>query len=309
METSNSSIQVLYIMGYGRSGSTVLDIVLGNHPDVESVGELINLPRSAWINNEFCACGQRANECQYWVNVKQEWIKRTGMSDIYAYAALGEALQRQRLRFQGFVQPDCSSHEFQVYAEQTRALYESIRKVSGKSIIVDSSKNPLRAFVLSFIPGIDLHLIHLVRDGRGVAWSLKKSFTKNEKAGVQIDLKSHPIWRSAITWSLANIQSAWVRQQLEEKKSIQVKYEDFIAEPGKILFQIGQLIGLEFDEVVMALDAGDSMKVGHTVAGNRLRMSCAVKLRLDEEWKQKMSQIELWQFSAIAGWILRKYRY
>ena len=167
----------------------------------------------------------------------------------------------------------------------------------------------ITAYVLSFISGIDLRLIHLVRDGRGVAWSLKKTFTKSEKAGVQTGLKSHPVWRSAIAWWYANKQSTWVRQQLDDNKSIQIRYEDFIAEPEKILFKIGQFSGLEFDEVAGALEAGESMNVGHTVAGNRLRMNAEIKLRLDEEWKQKMSQIELWQFSAIAGLLLKKYGY
>jgi hypothetical protein len=43
-------VRVLKIMGLGRSGSTILDIVLGNHPQIESVGEVGNLIRTGWIS-------------------------------------------------------------------------------------------------------------------------------------------------------------------------------------------------------------------------------------------------------------------
>ena len=41
-------MKVVYIMGLWRSGSTLLDIVLGNHQSIESVGELRNLPIVGW---------------------------------------------------------------------------------------------------------------------------------------------------------------------------------------------------------------------------------------------------------------------
>lgn len=308
MEASISPIRVLYIMGYGRSGSTVLDSVLGNHPDIESVGELINLPRSI-LNNEFCACSRRTKECDFWKNVEKEWIERTGMKQINEYSPLEKVLKRDLYMFHGLRKPNINSYEFQIYADYTRALYESVKKVSNKSIIVDSSKLPSRAFMLSLIPGIDLRLIHLIRDGRGVAWSLKRTYKVNKRAGVQTYIKSRPVWRSAIAWLHSNMRSAWVRNKLDKNKSIQMRYEEFVNEPRKSLYHIGQLVGVDFNEVASALESGKSINIGHTVAGNRLRMDGKLSLRLDEEWKQKMSKIDQWQFCAIAGCMLKKYHY
>src|SRR3712207_6848820 len=42
----------LFRSGLGRSGSTVLDVVLGNHPSIESVGEVGNLFRTGWVSRE-----------------------------------------------------------------------------------------------------------------------------------------------------------------------------------------------------------------------------------------------------------------
>jgi len=306
---TKTPVRVIYIMGYGRSGSTVLDAVLGSHRDIESVGELVNLPRNGWINNEYCACKQRINNCSFWEEVKKVWRQKTGIDDVQEYIDLEDALQRNRKIFQGFSKPNILSHEFKAYAQLTHSLYKSILDVSGKSIIVDSSKNPLRAFILSFIPGIDLYLIHLVRDGRGVAWSRKKSFIKNERQGVQRDLRAHPVWKTAIAWLYKNMKSTWVKRQFKKEKSIQIRYEDFVLQPENTLLKIGGLVGVCFNEVFNAIQNGESLNFGHTVAGNRLRMSGKFKLQLDEEWKEKLTKVEQLEFCIISGWLLKKYKY
>ena len=83
-EPDPSRTRVIYIMGAGRSGSTVLDTVLGNHPDIVSVGELANLHRFGWTNGEYCACGLRGNTCGFWSAVRGQWediSKPVGVSE------------------------------------------------------------------------------------------------------------------------------------------------------------------------------------------------------------------------------------
>src|ERR671939_281825 len=72
MMHTQTPVKVLKITGLGRSGSTILDVVLGNHPSIESVGEVGNLMRNGWISREslrgidpkrlrrpICTCGKR----------------------------------------------------------------------------------------------------------------------------------------------------------------------------------------------------------------------------------------------------------
>jgi len=167
----------------------------------------------------------------------------------------------------------------------------------------------VRAFALAMMPGIDLRLIHLVRDGRGVAWSKKKVFKKDEKAGIEKDRSSRPIWRTIITWKLANLQSAWVQRQLDPKKSISVRYEDFIANPRETLARIGALIQCDLVELGEAFAAGTVLPIGHTIAGNRMRMAGSVRLHPDTEWTRKMPAKDQWLFWALAGWLMRQYGY
>lgn len=308
MESNEVPVRVLYIMGTARSGSTILDTVLGNNKNIESVGELINLPVNGWCNNEYCACGHRANNCPYWSAIQHEWMRSTKLSDFHEYINLQNKMAQLWKRFRTFRTPDCSSAEFLRFSELTLALYREIKAVSGKDVVVDSSKNPLRAYLLSMIPGIDLRVVHLIRDARGVAWSKKKAYKKNEKAGVQKDLKSNSIWYTAINWDRINLRCEWVRKKIDPKCSIKIRYEEFVMDPRKTLQRIGELINIDYSDVATNIEANKAMTVGHTVAGNKLRMSSNIQLKLDEEWKHGLSKLEKFIIWFITAGLLKRYK-
>lgn len=308
MELPETPVRVLYIMGVPRSGSTIIDKILGNHNHIVSVGELINLPINGWCNNEYCSCGEHANSCSFWSKVQQEWMRNSEINNIQEYIKLQNTMDQLWNRFKSFSMPANLKDEFDAYANMTISLYRAIQNISNKSVIVDSSKNPLRAFILSMIPGIDLSIIHLVRDAGGVSWSKKKSFKKDEQAGVQVDFKSSPIWRTAINWCRINLRCNWVRKQLDSKCSIVVCYEDFIVNPEKSLSRIGQLIDEDFNKVIVSLQNDNLNAAGHIIAGNRLRMMPTIKLKIDNEWKTRLLLYERLYIWIISGWMLSRYK-
>jgi hypothetical protein len=287
-----------------------LDIVLGAHPALESVGELCFLAEAGWINGEYCACGKRGTDCEFWTEVRREWARRVGADDVAAYHALVREIERpNRWKFSLRRQCAWDSERFQTYAFQTRAVFEAIRAVSGKPVVVDSSKLRSRAYALSMIPGIDLRIVHLVRDARGLIWSSKKRLAKDDRAGLPREIRPKATWRMAAGWVVANLHSDWVCRQLDSTRWTTVRYEDLMAEPLSILGQIGQLVGVDLSEVGRALVAGEAIPVGHTVAGNRMRMAGQVRLKPDLEWQSKLAAKDRWLCWAIAGWLMRHYGY
>ena len=213
MVYTETPVRVLYIMGSARSGSTILDVVLGNHPDVESVGEANKLIRTGWVSRgslrgidpgrlrrPFCTCDKRLDvlhvdipdeACPFWSGVRSEWAGRNDPRSIESYPKLQDEFEPQgrwpRLLYEG-LRP---SPSFRSYAQLTRSFFESIRAVSGKPIIVDCSKISVRAFALAIMPGIDLYVVHLVRDGRGVIASNIESFRGDRPAGVRRNFMDH----------------------------------------------------------------------------------------------------------------------
>ena len=89
---------------------------------------------------------------------------------------------------------------------------------------------------------------------------------------------------------------------------MRVCYEEFVRNPRQVLTEIGLLIDEDFSEVIIKLEQESDLYIGHTIAGNRLRMASSVKLHLDEEWKQKLSLSERSLIWLISGHLMNKYK-
>ena len=81
----------IYITGRGHSGSTILDILLGNSSQIASVGELLaGLSRA---DQGACSCGATMSDCGFWREVRSRaeaegitWDEVCGIADLGAAA-------------------------------------------------------------------------------------------------------------------------------------------------------------------------------------------------------------------------------
>jgi hypothetical protein len=343
MTHTEAPVKVLKITGLGRSGSTILDVVLGNHPDIESVGEASNLIRNGWISRESlrgipkdrlrrptCTCGKRLDvlyvdapdeACPFWSSVRREWLERADGESIESYPKLQNDFELKRRWPRLLYERRRPSAPLRSYARLTRTFFESIRAVSGKPVIVDSTMVPIRAYALGMVPGIDLYVVHLVRDGRGVVTSHRKSFEKDLQAGITWDQKGHPMWKTAvrrrvlylvsvIRWTVLNLASEWICSQLGPKRTMRLRYEDFVADPKSALERIGSLIEVDLRDVADAASSGKPMQAGHNIGGNRTKKSGTITLRPDaQEWRTALSPTERLLSWMSMGWLLRRYGY
>jgi len=160
------------------------------------------------------------------------------------------------------------------------------------------------------IPGIDLYVLHLVRDGRGVIASLRKTFKKDIQAGIMWDHKGRPMWKAIVRWIVMNLAAEWVCAQLGPKRTMRLRYEDFVSDPKGALERIGSLIELDLTDVADAASSGKPIQAGHNVGGNRTKKSEVITLRPDaQEWRTALSPAEqrlAWMFM---GWLMRRYGY
>jgi LPS sulfotransferase NodH len=305
------NIRIVYIMGCHRSGSTLLDTILGSHPQIESVGELYDISQRGWVAQTSCACGEPAAACPFWLAIRREWARVSGRQDEPTYGALVRAMEKRRLwlpRLAAEIRR--GSPRFNEYAHRTRALFQAIQTVSGKTVIVDSSKRRSRVLLLSAIAGIDLRVIHLVRDPRGVVWSAKKRLKPQGPEAAGWTTRSQPAWKTAGFWSFCNLQSQWVRDRLPAVNSMQLRYEDYVTDPTAAMAQLGRFIGVDLGPVTTALLAGEQMRIGHTIAGNPLRKAGQVRMRgPDLEWVEKLLPLDRRTCWALSGWLMRKYGY
>jgi Sulfotransferase family len=304
--------RVVSIIGSGRSGSTILDILLGSHPNIEGVGALSKLPRSGWIpdDDRRCSCGSPIHSCPYWVGVYERWIDTVGAGGLKRYIDLQARYEHSSKGWPRLLLEERSpSSTFLEYGHMTAALYASIRDVSGKRVILDSSKKPIRTYALLASGAVDVRVLHLVRDGRGVVWSRLKSLPRDVEAGVPAARPPTAPWRTTLHWSQANIESEWVTRRAGRSNAARIAYESLVNTPGELLERISPVIDEDVSELMHRLERGQEMHAGHRVGGNRVRFSGSLHLRPDLEWMTELPSSDRTTFWRMAGWLARRYGY
>lgn len=281
------SIKVIYIMGHSRSGSTLLDMVLSNAPSVFGAGELCNLIEAMDVWHGYCACGIVSPQCPLWSKVRQLWGSNAGRvgEDYAGLQARFERLRHYPVRLRRYRRDPLMER----YAARTRALFDAIAYASGSNVVVDSSKLPVRALALMQVSGLDVRVIHLVRDVRGVANSLLKSWAADPAAGIAAAQSGQSMTRVAMEWMVINAVANRVRARLREHAML-VRYEDLVADPVQTLRRISACSGVDFSAVGAKLEQGMPLRAEHAIEGNRLRLQKQVVLELDVRWHTELSK-------------------
>ena len=128
---------VLYVGGLGRSGSTLLDRMLGRLDDVWSVGELVHLWERGVKENNRCGCGQPFADCQFWGRVGEVAFGGWDRLDVAEVLALKASVDRNRfvplMVLPGLSRPYRARLER--YLDLLERLYAAIREVGGRPLV------------------------------------------------------------------------------------------------------------------------------------------------------------------------------
>lgn len=293
--------KLIFIVGYGRSGSTLLDMMLGTHPDIFGAGEMLTICRYVWPNDEYCACHQRVRSCPLWSDAIAEW-QQSGVN-IAAHRSL-----QQRIEPILSLRRALGGDALRTYCEQTLALYRIVARKTGRRVLLDSSKSPGRAMALAS-SGIDLRLIHLVRDPRAVAHSMSKPMSIDTEAGVQKKLRAHPVARTALRWNFVNAGAERAMRCVPEGHGVRLRYEDMVADPASALRRVGATAGIDLNPLGHIIAENGIITADHQVAGSRIRMTGAMHLNPDMGWVDSMSDAAQASVSRICRRRMRRYGY
>ncbi|SMX47300.1 sulfotransferase family protein [Actibacterium lipolyticum] len=296
------SLKVIYVVGYGRSGSTILDIALGQHPKIFGAGEIAAMCRHVWANNEYCACGARIQECQFWPDVMAQWLPQAGGVDgFFSLAKQVEPLvSPARILGLGAVKR---------YADLSASLFQGVADAAGTDVLVDSSKMPGRGLALAESDQIDLRVIHLVRDARGVANAMSRPMEIDVEKGVQKKIKARSPYRTAIRWRMYNSFAERLGRKVGADKFVRVRYEDFAAQPAEEFARIGAATGMDLSAICTALEQSQPIMPAHQMAGSRIRMKKDLTLRFDNNWEDKMTPADQQKVVRVTSEQLRRYGY
>ena len=203
MIKKNSSIEVISILSSNRSGSTLLDILIGSQNGVFSSGELKYITREGLLE-EYCSCGDLIGECELWSDIFKKWLAKSEIT-LEEHRKLKLRYERIKMTFHLLFYSFYPSKDFIKYSNSLRVLLETISELSQCNTIIDSSKTPQRMLILKNI--VKVKNIHLHRNPVGILNSSKKTAKIDIKKGREYERKSNRTLPAMSSWVLTNLDS------------------------------------------------------------------------------------------------------
>ena len=311
-----STVDTLYILSAGHCGSTLLDLVLGSHSQVVSLGEVSFVPSSLVIG-KICSCGQAMPDCGYWQRLlacmgekyQQDFWKEprslnlgffnghrnVDFERLTRWFKLKRKAQhglRAAEMLLGFPVFKPFTGEFRQGIANTFNYYDCARQAAGRPFVVDSSKDYIKGISLYQAHPERARLILLSRDGRGVLHSHLKRDVSREYA--------LSAWGDYYQRALPLL-----RRVVPSEHVLPVRYEDFAADPGKTVQSICQFAGLTYEPDMLDFANHEH----HITEGNDMRMASTSEIRINMAWKKELKAEDLDCFEKRLGAVNRSLGY
>ena len=258
--------RLVYVGGYGRSGSTLLEYLLTASADVVACGEVVLAAKRKDIPR--CSCGQTRETCGFW----------------------NRLLTPER-------PPGSWTHE-----DLMLALLDDCR--DRFAVVVDSSKTARGSFLTPFAfrrrLGDDFQLIHLVREPHGVCWSRRSGKRLSDVENSPRRFVRYV--RTMAGWLAANMACEAFGRRYPDQYT-KVRYEDLAGAPEETVGAIFEKLQLG---PAPRLDNLNATGNRHQLFGNRVRLHAPVpsEIRHDARWQREMAAPDRMLISALS-WPLR----
>jgi hypothetical protein len=251
-----ATTSVIYIASLPHSGSTLLDLILGSHSQIENLGEIGRLGRYAVspavplpsAQGRRCTCGAASIwQCPYWLKI--------------------DAVLRQKMDG-GLRRLALAASDQVAFSENNLLLFNAVQQVTGINVLIDSSKSVARLQKILKMRDIKPIVVFLYRDPHGQIYSMMKK-RDDPDAAIAENIR--------LTNAFLDIFAG--------QPHIAVRYEKLVSEPAIQIARILRRAGLEFEEE--QLDWARRTK--HNIGGNRMRFSPGRQLREDTSWRDGLS--------------------
>ncbi|MEJ2647660.1 MAG: sulfotransferase [Sedimentisphaerales bacterium] len=323
-------LRLVYILAASHSGSTLLSMLLNSHPQIITSGELKLSSRAIGDTSRYrCSCGEFINQCVFWQKIKEGMRSRGLEFDIadahMDYSAMDSKFVRRLLKplHRGFVLENLRDSALKLSSvwrkqlpeiqKRITAFISTILETSGAEVVVDSSKTDLRLKYLMRNPELDIKVIHLIRDGRGVALTYMNpaefADAGNQElraggAGGNRDNERLIMSQAAREWKRSNEAAQNVLRRFDDSRRIEIRYEQLCRDTDSTLKQLFEFIGLNND-----LRNKNFRSVEHHIVGNGMRLDTTSDISVDERWKSELTKNDLHTFEETAGNMNRRFGY
>jgi hypothetical protein len=241
----------VFVAGISFSGSTLSGLLLGSRPNAIFGGELKDYQRRMQSeirgSGHFCSCGGSRETCPFWSKVQERYGLDEELSPSPGFSWQNFLMGLKLLTGIGLGGPRESPH-----GKLVKCIYEVARdQYPDVRWVVDTSKSISNLDAIARMPGVEVSVIHLVRDGKSVAGSYKK------RGGRAL--------YGMATWSIGNL---FIRLYIRRRRlrSITVDYRSLCIGDEATYRAINEFLGSDLD-LAKAAERIAQTKF-HIVSGN-----------------------------------------
>lgn len=256
--------RIIYVMGAGRSGTTLLDIILGNAEGVASCGELNRYPKRGGIPTGFPENSPRLN---FWKKFTQNFNYRNSLKEFQQLSLQYE----YHSSFIKFLLGKKSKSEYENYASILKKFYAQLFDSRSESTLIESSKYPGRAWQLAQFLPYEISYIYIRRNPVGVV----NSFAKK---GIPLPPKAY--FPANLYYLTVNLLCQYMARKLRKKHTVvTISFEELIQQPKKVLSDLGKQLHLDLTIPIQKIEQNEALEVGDLFEGNNIRLKPQVKFR------------------------------
>jgi hypothetical protein len=257
------STRLVYIMGRGRSGSTVLAELLGHADDLQNVGELVSRMTGA------CGCGEPFSECGFWQQVQTAYERKAGAN----WERDRTLLQKQAYlpHFPSTWLARRNEATVQELRTINLAFIDAITNVASKTAVVDASKELTRAlFLMRHLP--DTKFVHIVRRPESTVASYRDRIKRGNIRFLRREYRSGFLdclflALIASSWVVGNLLAELIRL-LSPARVLRVRHEDLCENPVRELRRLEKFLEFSLSTLIDTVEQERPMQVGHIIAGS-----------------------------------------
>ncbi len=285
--------KILFIVGAPRSGSTVFEQLLASTGDAFAIGEARHIWKRGFRANQLCSCGVPFHDCVFWSRAAALIARGRDLKELAERAIqimqlvdrdrAIPAMHHPRLRSRAFVRPYDETRDL------LSALYRTVAELNPGRLIIDSSKDPSYAHLVSTLEDVEIAFVHLVRDSRGVAESWRHPKANPAVHWRTASLETWDIRHSAFDWNRKYLLTSALKPYLRGRV-LTVTYENMTRDPTRVIEAVrDHLLRLGMPRLGEPWEAnlGDQY---HTVSGNPIRFTpLPQRLEEDDAWKHEMT--------------------
>lgn len=289
-------INLLYVASIGRSGTTLLESMLGAHPALATCGELHLWPHEIRMGGvRPCGSGQYVQDCPFWTEMRRRvdpLAQPSPQLDHFReHHDGGRTLRVARLSDvrPGPLSPPVAD-QVRTYGQNNYAIFSAfqqlVEEITGRrpEWIVDASKDPYRLLWLLRSGLFNVKVVHMVKDPRGFAYSVTKDWVDASSLRGHAS-RYYRTARQSLAWVVQNQLLDRIRTHHLSPENYQLlRYETLASAPHDSFRAVCEFIGVEYRaSAVTDFRSGSQF----TIAGNPMRYENR-PIQLDEKWKSRL---------------------